>query len=622
MQIQNVNIGTNELSGDGESIRSAFSKINNNFSEISNSVTNEKITNWDTAYSWGDHNIVGYLNTYTESDPVFTSSVASSITATDILKWNNAYSLATSLEGNTYFISTVGNDSNNGITISTPFRTLKHALAISLPGTIIELSAGIYEEEFPLEVPPDVTVKGAGLRSTEIKPTISTNTLNGFILNGGSTVEDITVRDMFYDSINDTGYAFSFSTNTNISIRSPYVQRVTVLNKGSSVTIDDPYGFQSGNAGRGAIIDGKYVTRNSLHASMLFNEVTFIVPNSYGIILTNGARSEFLNCFTYFAQTAIEGKVGLEGRANDGKTYVTFKDLVGAFDPGDIVTYYDTDNITVISTATIETVNGSVFTFDGYLTGFEGALSTGTHDIRSSSGGTATGINRYDKAEFGAEMRAFSCANVYGINGVRADGDGVKLNLIAHNFGYIGTGYDLSNDRSSVVQANEVIEVNGGEVYYDTVDQDGNYRIGDLFTVNFQTGNVTFQGPSFDVTAINSINFTDGTNTTTVDPTGITTGFLTFASNIITTTEQELNISPAPGEPINLNAPTTISGRLNVNGGRLFITSNPPPPSNKGVLGDLRGMLAFDDNYIYYCVGPYDGSSVIWKRSAWGNDTW
>lgn len=585
MNIQNINIGTNELSGDGESIRSAFDKINKNFQ-------------------------------------TFNTATFASITGTDITNWNTAYNLSTKIEGNTYFVSTTGNDGNSGTSINQPFRTLNYALSIAQPNDIIEISAGTFEEVLPLEVPPDVTVKGAGLRSTEIKPVPLFNTQNCFKLNGGSTVEDLTVRDMFYDPIDDKGYAFSYSTTTSISLRSPYVQRVTVLNRGSNVTVSDPYGFQSGNAGRGALIDGQYVSRNSLHASMLFNEVTFIVPNSRGIIMTNGARSEFLNCFTYFADVAIEGKVGTQGRGGDGKTYITFKNLVGAFDPGDVVTYYDTDNTTILSTATIESVNGSLFIFDGYLTGFEGALSTGTHDIRSSSGGTATGINRYDKAEFGAEMRAFSCANVYGINGVKADGDGVKLNLIAHNFGYIGTGYDLSNDRSSVIQANEVIEINGGEVYYDTVDQDGNYRIGDLFTVNFQTGNVSFQGPSFDVTAINSINFTDGTNTTTVDSTGITTGVLTFAGNTIATSEQELILAPAPGEPINLNAPTTISGRLNINGGRLFVTSNPPPPTNKGVPGDLRGMLAFDDNYIYYCIGPYDGTSTIWKRSAWGSDTW
>jgi hypothetical protein len=48
------------------------------------------ITNWNTAYSWGDHAAAGYLTGYTESDPVFGSSAASGILATDITNWNTA----------------------------------------------------------------------------------------------------------------------------------------------------------------------------------------------------------------------------------------------------------------------------------------------------------------------------------------------------------------------------------------------------------------------------------------------------------------------------------------------------------------------------------------------------
>ena len=48
---------------------------------------------------------------------------------------------------------------------------------------------------------------------------------------------------------------------------------------------------------------------------MLFNEVTFFTPNQKGIILTNGARSEYLNCFHYFASQAIVGTSGSVGIA-------------------------------------------------------------------------------------------------------------------------------------------------------------------------------------------------------------------------------------------------------------------------------------------------------------------
>jgi hypothetical protein len=53
------------------------------------SITTADITNWNTAYGWGDHASVGYLTA--ETDPIFTASDAASITATDIGNWNTAY---------------------------------------------------------------------------------------------------------------------------------------------------------------------------------------------------------------------------------------------------------------------------------------------------------------------------------------------------------------------------------------------------------------------------------------------------------------------------------------------------------------------------------------------------
>lgn len=53
--------------------------------------TTSSQTNWDTAYSWGNHASAGYLTSYTETDPVFTASEAASITSTDTTNWDTAY---------------------------------------------------------------------------------------------------------------------------------------------------------------------------------------------------------------------------------------------------------------------------------------------------------------------------------------------------------------------------------------------------------------------------------------------------------------------------------------------------------------------------------------------------
>ncbi|MBN1515827.1 hypothetical protein JXA32_04605, partial [Candidatus Sumerlaeota bacterium] len=48
------------------------------------------IGNWNTALSWGDHSLAGYLTE--ESDALFAASAASGVVATDIDNWNTALS--------------------------------------------------------------------------------------------------------------------------------------------------------------------------------------------------------------------------------------------------------------------------------------------------------------------------------------------------------------------------------------------------------------------------------------------------------------------------------------------------------------------------------------------------
>ncbi|UCH89645.1 MAG: DUF4082 domain-containing protein, partial [Thermoplasmata archaeon] len=49
-------------------------------------------TNWNTAYSWGNHATAGYLTSYTETDPIFSAHAAYGMTSIMIGNWNTAYS--------------------------------------------------------------------------------------------------------------------------------------------------------------------------------------------------------------------------------------------------------------------------------------------------------------------------------------------------------------------------------------------------------------------------------------------------------------------------------------------------------------------------------------------------
>ena len=219
-----------------------------------------------------------------------------------------------------------GSDTNEGYSPGGPYATITKALSVATAGDFIYIYPGTYQEAFPMTVPAGVTIQGDSIRSVEVMPTSATQSNDAFLLNPDTTIENISIKDFYYDSGNDKGYAFRLSNNYNIGIveqvigRSPYIRNVTVLTKGSTTSASDPRGYDSGDAGRGALIDGSVAVQNSRSASCLFHAVTFITPGAIGLTAKSGTRIEWLNSFTYFASTGIKLEQGSGRTAPDGST--------------------------------------------------------------------------------------------------------------------------------------------------------------------------------------------------------------------------------------------------------------------------------------------------------------
>ena len=221
--------------------------------------------------------------------------VASSINAQDLTV--NGVDL-TLRHGNVYYVSVNGDDAHTGDHLLDPFLTIKYALSQATAGDTIHIYPGDYEEVFPLTIPAGVTVKGEGIRSVIIRPTVATNTNDAFLLNGETTIEDLTVAGFY-----SPGYAFKYAPGYTATTRSPYIKDITVITEGSSVAAatnspDDPRGFNDGDAGKGVFLDGAVATSSSVNTALLFHSVTFICPGVDAVVLTNGARVEWLNSFT------------------------------------------------------------------------------------------------------------------------------------------------------------------------------------------------------------------------------------------------------------------------------------------------------------------------------------
>jgi len=211
--------------------------------------------------------------------------------------------------GNVFYVAENGDDAYKGDHLQEPLATIQEAIAradSSAGGQVtIYISAGIYEEQLPLEIPDRVSIVGSSIRNTIIKPAAGSESKDVFHLGESAIVANVTVSDFFYDNINDTGYAFRFKQDAVVAERSPYVQNVTVITKGSVVTADDPRGFAEGDAGKGALIDKDELNSSTVEGSMLFHSCTFITPGVNAITMTNGVRVEWLNSFTYFADRGL-----------------------------------------------------------------------------------------------------------------------------------------------------------------------------------------------------------------------------------------------------------------------------------------------------------------------------
>ena len=457
-------------------------------------------------------------------------------------------------QGNILYVAVNGDDTYSGTHQNDPFATISKAFETAVAGDTVYVYPGVYYEHFPLEIPSGVTLKGASLRSTTLRPHPKTMWDDAFHMNGEATVEDLTIMGFYHDpdgtnaeyplgaATGGTGHAFRFSNGAQTTTRSPYVRNVTVITTGTpselSITAvqtevldtltrikniisdivtnttitktsgntatqdtalpvsdsttgtvleglidnviyvinngtqrtsmptflendiavtsgmlykaavileankefikeeanayaqftypgtcdpdktkrdagyvvdslitdiksqggneysiltgfnfwvqptDDPRGYARGDAGHGAFVDGGIVNPASKEAAMLFHSVTFLTPAAETLIARNGARVEWLNSFTYFANKGMYLSSGTDGFAGQGKTEIRLDNTTGTFNVSDTVTYYDTDGTTVLASGTIakKDADGKIY-LTGKVEGLETAFERGSKTI-------------------------------------------------------------------------------------------------------------------------------------------------------------------------------------------------------------------------------------------------
>ena len=223
------------------------------------------------------------------------------------------------MDATIYVSSTSGDDTNDGRTQQFPVRTVKRAAELAtagddgrfgLPtgslftGFRIEVSAGTYLEENPIELPKNTTVWGAGLRVTKIVAKNENEDL--FWVNSGCYLSEMTFAGLrVFPSVDNSqsGFAIAFAPNSFITT-SPYVQNCSMISNQENSFLEKYEDIPAG--GGGLNVDGNIIHPDSPLASMVLDAYTQIAPNGVGCQVVGRGFIQLVSFFTNFSAYSVK----------------------------------------------------------------------------------------------------------------------------------------------------------------------------------------------------------------------------------------------------------------------------------------------------------------------------
>ena len=158
-----------------------------------------------------------------------------------------------------------------------------------------------------------------------------------------------------------------------------------------------------------------------------------------------------------------------------------------------------------------------------------------------------------------------------------------QVRLTGHDFLDIGTGNFANTNYpgdpvTDPIPANEVIENGGGRVFYTSTDQDGNFRVGDLFSVEQSTGVATLNADAFNISGLQELSLGEltlgGVGATITEFS--TDGTFTANSDNIVPTQKAIRTyitSQIGGGAATLNVNSITAGQVQISGQEITTTS-------------------------------------------------
>ena len=159
-----------------------------------------------------------------------------------------------------------------------------------------------------------------------------------------------------------------------------------------------------------------------------------------------------------------------------------------------------------------------------------------------------------------------------------------QVRLTGHDFLDVGTGNTTTTNypgtpSTPADQTDETKDFGGGRVFYTSTDQDGNFRVGELFSVEQSTGRATLNADAFNVSGLQELQLGEislgGTSATITEFS--TDGTFTANSDSIVPTQRAIKTyiaSQIGGGAGELNVNSITAGQVNITGQTISHTTN------------------------------------------------
>ena len=368
---------------------------------------------------------------------------------------------------NVYYVAKSGVDTNDGLSLSSPFLTIKAALAVATSGSTVFIKSGDYTEVNPVTIPAGVALVGDNLRTVSIRPANPTSDI--FYINNKCYITGVTFRDHVSPA---AAVAFNPNGSAGNITTSPYVQNC------SSIT----------TTGTGMRIDGSHVTGGI--RSMVLDAFTQFNEGGIGVHILNSGYAQLVSLFTICTTESVlcesggqcsitnsNSSFGTRGLVANGRGSLLFTGYTNGVNPdlaraNVIVDGLSTNVPAVNDCFTLNNDSNTFYTITASTPLVSGQTSITIAETLPTSITDNTSVEFY--------RRSFISAS-------------------GHTFEYVGSGTTLATALPQFgavpILENQVVESDGGKVYYSSTDQFGNFQIGgELF---FNSADGIIQGRTF-----------------------------------------------------------------------------------------------------------------------------